>query len=74
MHALNKLNANFNKNININNVLLYIKYVLKSHINLKIIYINVSHGHICHPAIFATFFPIQKTSVRKNITWPILML
>ena len=29
---------------------------------------NVSHGHICHPAIFATFFPIQKTSVRNIIT------
>ena len=21
---------------------------------------NVSHGHICHPAIFATFFPYKK--------------
>jgi len=36
---LNKLNANFNKNININSMLLYIKYVLKVYINLKIIYI-----------------------------------
>jgi len=39
MHVLNKLNANFNKNININSVPLCIKYVLKAHINLKIIYI-----------------------------------
>ena len=37
---LNKLNANFNKNININSILLYIKYVLKAYINLKIIYIT----------------------------------
>jgi len=36
---LNKLNVNFNKNININSMLLYIKYVLKAYINLKIIYI-----------------------------------
>jgi len=36
---LNKLNANFNKNININSMLLYAKYVLKIYINLKIIYI-----------------------------------
>jgi len=38
---LNKLNVNFNKNININSILLYIKYVLKVYINLKIIYIII---------------------------------
>ena len=36
---LNKLNVNTNKNININNIVLYTKYILKIYINLKIIYI-----------------------------------
>jgi len=36
---LNKLNANFNKNININSMPLYAKYIFKAYINLKIIYI-----------------------------------
>jgi len=45
---------------NINYIIIYKNFIFKLY--------NVSHGHICHPAIFATFFPIQKTFVRNIIT------